>query len=267
MKKFVIVFCYACISASVIAQSGVRIGNLEISIKKSMHDQDTTMQVTVTDPCPPCPSENETRPKPKYALYKYHKSSFFAGMGFILPDNSSDYYTVLGGNSINIDAGWIHRYQITRRFALGGTLHYSYYNYKLRDAAGEPKFAEEVIGKSFAKEDVIKQAYRCHDIAAGVYMRFYLVPPRWRSSNDGMYIDLGVQGDFAFSKYYKINTHSEGKEKYHDDYAFNPFSASAVARIGWDWFAVFARYRFTNAFNSKALPMDLPPITIGFQFF
>jgi len=30
---------------------------------------------------------------------------------------------------------------------------------------------------------------------------------------------------------------------------------------------IFIRYRFTDAFNQKALPMDLPPITIGMQFF
>ncbi len=267
MKKILTIFCIACISVSVMAQSGVRIGNMEIIIKKSVHDQDTMMQVTVEDPCPPCPSENETRPKPKKNPYKYHVSSFYAGMGFILPDNSNDYYTVLGGNSINIDAGWIHRYQISRWFALGGMLNYSYYNYKLRNDAEEPVFRDEVIGKIFTPEDITKQAYRCHDISAGVFTRFYLVPPKWRSSNDGMYIDLGVQGDFAFSKYYKLNTHTEGKDKYHDDYAFNPFTASAITRIGWDWFAVFARYRFTDAFNSKALPMDLPPITIGIQFF
>ncbi|MDR1172458.1 MAG: PorT family protein [Bacteroidales bacterium] len=265
MKKLSTILCIACISVSVTAQSGVRIGNLEISIKKSTYDRDTLMQVTVIDPCPPCPSENETRPEPRKNPYKYHVSSFFVGMGFILPDNGNDYYTVLGGSSISIDAGWVRRYQISRRFALGGTFNYSYCNYKLRDAAENPVFMEEVIGKPFARKDISKQAYRCHDIAAGAFARFYLVPPKWRN-NDGMYIDLGVQGDFAFSKYYRFNTHSEGKDRYHNDYAFNPFTASAVARIGWSWFAVFARYRFTDAFNSKALPADLPPVTIGILF-
>ena len=57
------------------------------------------------------------------------------------------------------------------------------------------------------------------------------------------------------------------KDYYKND-AFNPFNASAIARIGWkNNRAIFARYRFTEAFNPKELPMDLPPLTIGIQFF
>jgi len=244
----------------------VRIGIYEFYIKKAK--QDSVIQVFAEeDPCPPCPSENETRPKPKNTFKSHHSSDGFAGIGFILPDHSSDYYTVLGGKSINIDIGAIHRYQMSRRFALLGTLQYSYYNYKFRDAASEPVFAQEVIGWELAANDIRKQVFRSHNIAAGVSTRYYLVPPKWRNTPSGMYIDLGVQGDFAFSKYCKLKMRSDGKKKFRNDYAFNPFGASAIARIGWNSYAVFARYRLTDAFNSKALPMDLPPMTIGIQFF
>ncbi|MDR1119512.1 MAG: PorT family protein [Dysgonamonadaceae bacterium] len=267
MKKLATLLCIACITASVTAQSSVRIGNMEIIVRKSVHDRDTVLQVAAEEPDPPCPQENEPRSSSRTNPYAHHVSSFFTGIGLILPDNSNDYYTVLGGNSIGIDAGWIHRYQLSRRFALGGTLHYSYSNYKLRNAAEEPAFMEEVIGRPFVGEDIAKQTYRCHAIAAGAYTRFYLVAPRKYTGNDGMYIDLGAQGDFAFSKYYKLKTNSRGKYKYRDSYAFNPFTASAIARIGWKRYAVFARYRFTDAFNSKVLPADLPPLTVGIQFF
>ena len=265
MKKLISIFlCTTCISTGAIAQPRARIGNLEFIVRKT--ERDSVIQVFAEeDPCPPCPSENETRPKPKNT-YKYHTSEGFGGIGFILPDNGSGYYTTLGGNSINIDAGWIHRYQISRRFALGGTLQYSYYNYKLRDAASEPKFVEEVTGISFDRQALNKQVFRSHNIAAGTFIRLYAVPPRHRG-NDGMFIDLGVQGDYAFSKYFKIKMRSGGKDKFREGYAFNPFTASAIARIGWNRKAIFARYRFTDAFNSKALQMDLPPITIGIQFF
>jgi len=271
MKKLVTIFCITCISVSAIAQSGVRIGNYEIFVKKA--EKDSTIQVFVEDdPCPPCPSENETRSKPKNTFKKYNKSNGFAGIGFILPDNGSGYYTTLGGNSLNIDVGNMFRYHLSRRFALGNTFQYSYYNYKLK--LSEPVYLEEVFkNKSFEKDDIDKQVYRSHNLAASVFTRFYLIPPQNRG-NDGLYIDLGAQGDFAFSKYCKLKTHSEGKYKYRDSEAFNPFSASAIVRIGWINFPVrgnscafFARYRFTDVFNSKVLPMDLPPITIGMQFF
>ena len=262
MKKLItILLCMTCISANAVAQSDVRIGNVEISFKKNADDNGTMVNIYTVDPYS---SEDETHVKSKKSRHKYHKSSFFTGLGFALPDNGSDYYTVLGVNSMNIDAGWMHRYQITRRFALGSTLQYSYYNYKLRDAASEPAFMEEVLGnKIFAENDINKQVFRSHNIAAGVFTRFHLTPPPRR----GIFIDLGVQGDFAFSKYYIIKMYQpKGKGKYRDGYAFNPFTASAIARMGWKSYAIFARYRFTEVFNSKALPMELPPITIGIQF-
>jgi hypothetical protein len=258
MKKLMIVFlCLSGISTGAAAQNGVRIGNMQIIVKKA--GSDTLTQIVV---------DNEIRETPQKNPYKYHTSDGFCGIGFILPDNGSGYYTVLGGNSISIDAGWMHRYQLSRRFAVGGTLNYSYNNYKLRDAASEPSFIQEITGKQFDENDIRKQVYRSHNIAAGAFIRFYLGnPPKPRRSNNGYYIDMGAQADWAFAKYCMMKTHSEGKDKYHDDYAFNPFTASAVARVGLGSFAVFARYRFTDAFNSKALPVDLPPVTIGIQLF
>ena len=279
MKKLMtIVLCTTCISVNIIAQSGVRIGNYELFLKKV--ETDSIEQIVLSEPCPPCPSENETRPKPKFTPYQ--QSDFFYGVGLIVPDNGDDYYTALGGKSINIDAGWMRRYHFSRRFALGGTLHYSYYNYKFRDAASEPFFNNVVLkNNTFVNDDIRKQTYRSHNIAASAFTRFYFIPPRNRGS-DGLYIDLGAQGDFAFSRFAMLKTHSEGKKKHYEEYAFNPFNASAVARIGWKqprrsvgkvYFgggnsrALFVRYRFTDAFNTRSLPMDLPPITIGVQFF
>ena len=272
MKKLIIIFCIACMSVSVIAQSGVRIGNYVFHVQKAVSDSATNVYVE-DDPCPPCPSENETRPKPKNTFKKYNLNDGFAAIGFILPDNGSGYYTTLGGNSINIDVGSINTYHLARRFALGTSLHYSYYNYKLK--VNDPVYLEEVFkNKTFEKDDISKQVFRSHNIAIGAFTRFYLIPPKNRD-NDGLYIDIGAQGDFAFSKYCKLKMHEDDKKhKYRDAEAFNPFTASAVARIGWkglwpghDRQAIFVRYRFTDAFNKNVLPMDLPPITIGIQFF
>jgi len=270
MKKFIIIFCITCISVNVIAQSGVRIGSYEIFIQKA--DNDSTIHFFVEDdPCPSCPPDDLPRPKPKPTFKSFKRSDSYFGVGFIIPDNADGYYTILGGNSLNLDFGNSRRYHVTRRFALGRSFQYSYYNYKLR--INEPVYLEEVFkNRTFDKNDIAKQVYRSHNLALGAFARFYLIAPKKR--DDGLYLDLGAQGDFAFSKYCKIKTPSGGKYKYRDGEAFNPFSASAVARIGWKglWSysnkqALFVRYRFTDAFNSKVLPMDLPPFTVGIQFF
>ena len=272
MKKLIVIFlCTACTLAGAAAQPPVRIGSLEFSIKKVARD--SVAQIAVDEdcpPCPPCPSENKIHPQPKSKPHKkyYSSSDFFAGFGFVLPDNRDSYYTTLGGNSFSIDVGYIHRYQLARRFALLGSLQYSYYNYRLRNAASDSLFRSEIIGKVVDNSDIKKQVFRSHNFAVGGFTRFHLVAPRNRSGDGGIFVDLGVQGDYVFSKYYNLYyTDSEKKKsKNRNGYAFSPFTASAVARVGWGSFAVFARYRFTDAFNPKALPTDLPPITIGMHF-
>ena len=259
MKRILIIFCFAYFAANVtIAQQVAQIGNIKISVNT--------------------PSEYENSNKPEFNPTR--SKTFFSSIGFIVPNNNSDYFTTLGGSSINFDFGRMHRYQITPRFELGRTLQYSYYNYRSWNAASQPEFVDEVIGKYYDKSGIRKQVYHSHNIAVGGFARFYLVPDK-----NSLFIDLGAQGDFAFSKYFKIKTQSEGKNKYRNDYAFNPFSASATARVGWktkswnikgsgwnvkggnNYRAVFVRYRFTDSFNYRALPIDLPPVTIGIQFF
>ena len=260
MKKIIIILCITSISVTAMAQSGVRIGNMEFVYRKVGND--TITQITVDDPCPPCPSEKETRPK---ATYKSRVTDGFCGLGFILPDNGNDFYTVRGGNSFSIDVGGERRYHLSRNFALGGLTQYSFYNYRLRPV--EPTYLHEVIG-NIDPNHIKKQVFRSHNFAAGVFARLYLSAPK-SSGKGGMFIEGGAQSDFAFSKYCKLKLNNpKGKGKYRDGYTFNPFTASATARIGWGSTVVFARYRFTDAFNKKELttPMDLPRVTIGLQF-
>ena len=263
MKKIIILFSVACISLNVIAQPAVRIGNMEIIIRK--HDQDTTTQINVfDDPCPPCPSENETRPKPKNTFKKYEKSTGFVGFGFIIPDNGDGYYTTLGGNSLNFEIGSMKRYHLSRCFALGGTLHYSYYNYRFRGVKNDTIFRRNAleVADDLEFKKINKEAFRSHNIAASFFTRYYVVPPKYRKG--GLYIDIGVQGDFAPSRHYMFKFDNGGKDYYKNAYAFNPFTASAIARIGVSKNSAFYfRYRLTDAFNSKELPKDLPPITVG----
>ena len=262
MKKLIItILCVICISVTAIAQTGVRIGNMEFVIRNT--GSDTITQITIDEPCPPCPSENETRPK---TTYKSRVSDGYCGFGFILPDNANDYYTVQGGNSFNLDIGGERRYHLTRRLAVGGLSQYSFYNYRLKPVT--PTYLNEVVGRDINPDDIIKQVFRSHNLAAGVFARFYLSPPK-PNGRGGMFMEAGAQGDFAFSKYCKLKLRPSGKEKYRDGYVFNPFTASATARVGWGSTVVFARYRFTDVFNKKELqmPMDLPRVTIGLQFF
>ena len=226
MKKIIIFLVIACISTSNYAQS-----SSEDGIISRLRDN------------------------------KYLSSSF-VGLGFI--QNESDYYK-LDGNNINFDIGSMHRYQFKPRFALIGTVQYSYYNYKLHDAASEPIFNDVVLGgKTY--NNIRKQVFRSHNIAASAGYRFYFIKPTRNTNNAGLFVDLSVQGDLAFSKYYKLKNKGESNIKHRDTDVFNPITTSYIARVGWDWFSIYARYRVSDAFNSKHLPIDLPPFTVGVQF-
>ena len=226
MKRVIVILGIACISASAIAQSSSENGN-----RSRLRDN------------------------------KYLSDSF-VGLGFIQGEN--DFYK-LGGSSINLDIGRMHRYQFRPRFALIGTVQYSYYNYKLHDAASDPIFKDVVLGgKTY--DNIGKQVFRTHNISASAGYRFYLVKPERNKNNAGLFADISVQGDYAFSKYCKLKLNGESNVKRRDKDVFNPFTTSYIARVGWNWFSVYARYRVTDAFNSKHLPMDIPPLTIGVQF-
>ena len=226
MKRIVTILGIACISASTIAQTS---------------------------------SENENRFRLRDNKYL---SSGFVGLGFI--QDEKNYYK-LDGSSINLDIGSMHRYQFRPRFALIGTVQYSYYNYKLNDAASEPIFNTVILGgKTY--DNVSKQVFRTHNFSASAGYRFYLVKPEKNKNNAGLFVDLNVQGDLAFSKYYKLKLNGESNIKHRDKDVFNPLTTSYIARAGWGWFSIYARYRVTDAFNSKHLPMDIPPLTIGVQF-
>jgi len=274
MKKLIILFGAFCISLSAIGQQAIRIGNLEFSVR--VQEQDTTALVDVFD---------EVQTKPTFT--PHHRSSRLIGFGFAVPSNNSDSYTILGGNSFNFEVGRMHKYYFARNFALGTTLQYSYSNFRLRNAAIEPSFNSGILGGADITPNYIRrELFRSHNLAFSVFARTYLFPPN--IGNRGLYFDIGAQGDWAFSRFYRIrldhqslfnddytfNLGGQGnvRSKFRDNYAFNPFTASAIARVGLNTRkgknrALFVRYRFTDAFNSNVLPMDLPPFTIGIQFF
>ena len=228
MKRIVLILGIVCISTSIFAQST---------------------------------SEDALLSKLRESRNKYLTSSF-VGLGFVQDDK--DYYK-LGGSSINLDIGSMHRYQFRPRLALIGTIQYSYYNYKLQDAASDLTFNHVILdGKTY--NNMKKQVFRTHNIAASAGYRFYLVKPVRNDNNSGLFVDLSVQGDFAFSKYYKLKNKGESNVKHRDRDVFNPFTTSYITRVGWGWFSIYARYRVTEAFNSKHLPIDIPPLTIGVQF-
>ena len=264
MKKLIVIFCIINISMNVIAQRAVRIGNMEIIVRAA--EQDTTVQINVLDePVVPQVSENTTQPRNRF-LYRNNNGPF-VDLGFVLPDNSSDYYTVLGSRSLNVNVGAMRNHHFAPRFALVGTLHYSYHNFDFHNITDDPVFLSVVLGdRDFSNEQIRRQTFRSHNLGTGASIRFYFNKPTHRRiPPSGIFFETGARAEVALRKFAMIDTKSDGSKKYHDDHAFNPFIVSAFASVGLNKTAIFVSYRLTDVFNSSVLQKDLPPINIGIR--
>jgi len=265
MKKIIFSVCIICFTVAATAQPTVRIGNMEIIVR--YHGQDTTMQVNILEDKPPI----SQKPTNRYN----HKITSLINLGFVLPfNNSNSFVHVSPISSINLDFGAMYQKQFSNRLATGVQGHYSYYNYRMQNLYRNPNFIENVMSdRVVEKGDVNKQVFRSHNYALGLFVRYYISTGK-NERDPGIYVDLGTQGDFAISKFYKLKTF-EGHKKYRNTKAFCPATASVFARVGlrrdlWtkngntgDLYSFYVRYRLTNVFNQNLLPIDLPPITFG----
>ncbi|MDR0714905.1 MAG: PorT family protein [Bacteroidales bacterium] len=257
MKKIAIFCCFACLSANTIAQKTVRIGNMEIVLRKAGND--TITQIIVDEP----QASSSSRKKTKYVkdCNPNYSHGGYLGFGFVYPARGNDIYDMR--RSFTFDIGGRNTFRIARLLSIGTSLGYSFYNYHLKDAVGSPGF-EEITG-DLLPEEVKKEAFHSNNLTTSFYTRFYFYPPQ--NNHRKLYIDAGIQGDWAFAKHYKVKDKDGGKDKFYNSYAFNPFYLSAIARIGWNGIAIFGRYRFTDAFNKKVFNnKDLPPYSLGIQF-
>ncbi|MDR0566419.1 MAG: hypothetical protein LBG47_05195 [Prevotellaceae bacterium] len=251
MKKAIATFYLTCLAGGIaVAQTSVRIGDMEITFRKN----DTTVVYAHSRPVNP-PERSATHKK---SVYNASESGIFIGFGFAIPNSGSACYAVTGGSSYNFDVGFRWYTHFNRRLAVGGTLQYSFYRYRLRDALSDSLFKSAVLGSFVPSYEVRKQEFRSNNLALGVFTRFYLIPRKH-------YVDLGVQGDWAAGRYYKLLYPHDGKQKFHADNTFSAFTASAIAQIGWRGKAIFAYYRLTDVFDHSALARDLPPLSIGFR--
>ncbi len=258
MKKIIILICCAIMTVgTATAQSRIKIGNLEFSVQKNTNGNDTVMQIDANDDARAVITRSRSE-EPIKRKKRYHSSSWYFGLEFAIPQTGSDYLTIQSGNSYQFSTGYRHCLHFTRWYGIGLTAQYAFYNYRLKDAS------ESLIG---ADVDTNKEVFRSNNLGVGVFNRFNILPGKHRRpDSDGLYIDIGVQGEWAYGRFYKMEAEVGDytvKTKYRNGYAYNPFTASAFAGIGIGWFEVFAHYRFTDIFNSDVISNNLPPITVG----
>jgi len=257
IKFFTIAFFVVAFFAGtnkVYAQRVIKIGQAQISVQSPIT---VKKQDTLDNPsCNVIDLSSKVDSKRKYPkIYK----DFFFGLGFAIPVNREDYMDIHYGRINTIEMGYKYFYRASRRYALGTTFQYTYYNYKLNGAAQNNSIIQDVPG------EVKKEYFRTDNIGTGLINRFYLFPLK----RNPFMLDLGGYIDFAFSKRYNVKTVENGKThkyKYRDGSKFNPLQAGLYGAITKGDYSLYVRYRLTNLFNPLELDSELPKLSIGIQF-
>lgn len=258
MKYFTIAFAFIittiCVSNRAYAQRTIKIGQAEISVQSpiTVKKQDTLV-VSLHDSVN---KADNKRAKPSYPR-KYN--DFFFGLGTVIPADRENYMDMHYGRINTLEVGYKYFYKLSRRYALGTTFQYTYYNYKLKDAAQNNLIVQNVPG------EVKKEYFRSDNIGTGLINRFYLFPIK----RNPFILDLGGYVDFAFSKRYNVKTIENGrthKYKYRDGSKFNPLHAGLYGAITKGDYSLYVRYRLTNLFNPLELEPALPKLSVGVQF-
>ncbi|MFM9983890.1 MAG: outer membrane beta-barrel protein [Flavobacteriales bacterium] len=194
----------------------------------------------------------------------------FLGLGMIIPVNESDSAAISeNGKSNQFYFGFREKFKLNNTFALNLELIYIHQKFHIRQDEKINIFSPGII------QDV--QKFNTNSIGLGGSLRINYGK---RGNVIGRYIDLG--GDFGYVFSNRIYTRNKvaastngGAEKIksslHKLDFVNPLIYFVNARIGFNHFAFFARYRVNDQFKKSdnfyaiGLVPELPRISIGLE--
>ena len=237
MKRLLFIAALCACSTALFAQKRVQIGSTELVFQ-------SPLKVSVaSEKHIDCPSN--------------HSSETFFGFGLAVNDKHEEYMPISYGNSYEIQVGCRDVYRKGKSpLAIGSYMNLSFYSYKLDKAYLNNPLVVNDPGT------IRKEYYRTSNLCAGIFARLYL--------SRNLFIDFGPYGEYAYNRKYKVFTtllgeDEESKIKYRDGSRFNPFNAGIQCLAGFDDFAVYAKYRLTNAFNHDKIDMEVTRLNIGVQ--
>jgi len=180
----------------------------------------------------------------------------YLGIGFPLYTNEQVKYTK-PGSSADIDLGLRYKRRITNYLAMGLDLGLNTTSYKLKQS--DPKTIPDTVVND-------REKFQISTISGSGYMRINVGR---RGNYIGNYLDLGAYGGWNFQKKHKTTNGNQDGEKVRLsttrlNYVEN-FSYGFLARIGINRYAITAKYRVSDIFNSSYEMPDLPRLTVGFE--
>lgn len=253
---FIIVFsCFSSQDISAQEKKKLTIGNTEITLRSPITvgpAEETTDTIYY--------SWNETPDKKKKKKHYGYSRNFvkvYFGFGFATEGsfNGERYIPVYFGPSMDLQTGLRFYYRPCRWYAVGTQVQYSYFSYKLRDAAKNDRIIRDIPGTPSA------EYYRTDNLGTAWLNRFYIVKR--------LYVEIGAYGDWVVGKRYIVKTTIDNENqtmKYRNDDLFTSFQAGIQSSIGYGCFSLYAKYRLTDMYYRDMVANDPPRLNLGMMF-
>lgn len=181
----------------------------------------------------------------------------FFGYGLIVGESESDSASIISGKSSTFNLGWLWKWRLNKLSEVGFDISYHYSSFHL-----EQDSSKIVPNPIIHKRE--KLVFNNLQLTAFHRLKF-----RNRYHSTGTFLDFGAY----FGWNYRIKNQTvernrapgAGKTKtvnldlqYTED-----FSYGAMARVGFNRFVFFSRYRFSDLFTDESDLPELPPLEIG----
>lgn len=166
--------------------------------------------------------------------------------------------------SLDFMAGLKYKYKVNSIFSAGFDLNYHYYDYNIKSNKSA-RFPDTVFSSTYVNN--VRRRFSFNTIRLDGYLRFNFDPNR--GNYLGHYIDLGAGIDDILSRAFVSIDKGDDKSKIKTIVTRSPYlqkySYSVFARLGFNWFALYANYRLNNIFVDKYNLPDAPPLTVGIE--
>jgi hypothetical protein len=85
-------------------------------------------------------------------------------------------------------------------------------------------------------------------------------------NDNKLHLVLGPEFGFLLNGKVKQESKERGKEKFKDDYNFNPFRYGAFVRVGYKAMGIYTKYYFNDVFAKGQGPADLRNMSFGLSW-
>jgi|GEM_PF-2280925 len=205
---------------------------------------------------------NKSKKKEKKESYKGWDAKAYAGFGFVAGKLKNSDARIAHGASYSVDFGVKTIYRISGIYALTFNTGFMHNRYKIVDGLSN-NLTGNFIPATPTNFVVNSERFRTWGLSLSFGNRFNFRKTR----HTGNYLELSVYGSYTYSRNYITSYEGENNASatvfYKNNNLFLPFEAGGQVNLGFHWFNVWGRYRFTNWFDSAQTNVKLPRFVIG----